>query len=173
MQKSDQSGDYDSQGSMEEAGEHHCVNHAKELAESRLNAKVSSYTFRWVVSETAPRTSTHTYNLVTGGTDSYTTGYYNNPVITQSNTESGYHRDEHRVINVNLTNERVRGTITINKSDMNYLNCRTEGDNNQDFIPRGDASLARVPTFRLFTLFLRGEHPKAPYLVTFHGVGKI
>lgn len=25
---------------------------------------------------------------------------------------------------------------------MDYLNCRTEGDNNQDFIPQGDASLA-------------------------------
>lgn len=137
-----QSGDYDSEGSRDEAGEQHCVNHSKEIAEARLNAKVSAYTFRWVVSETDPRTSTHTYNLVTGGTDSYTTGYHNNPVITQSNTESGYHRDEHRVINVNLTNERVRGTITINKSDMDYLNCRTEGDNNQDFIPQGDASLA-------------------------------
>ena len=137
-----QSCDYDSQSSMEEAGEQHCVNHAKEIAEGRLNATVAAYTFRWVVSETDPRTSTYTSNLVTGGTASYTTGYHNNPVITQSNTESGYHRDEHRVINVNLTNERVRGTITINKSDMDYLNCRTEGDNNQDFIPQGDASLA-------------------------------
>lgn len=28
------------------------------------------------------------------------------------------------------------------ESDMDYLNCRTEGDNNQDFIPQGDASFA-------------------------------
>lgn len=137
-----QSGDYDSESSMKEAGEQHCVNHSRDIAEAALDADVAAYKFTWGVKEVYPRTSEHTNSLITGGTDSYTTGYHNNPVITQSNTESGYHRDEHRVINVNLTNERVRGTITINKSDMDYLNCRTEGDNNQDFIPQGDASLA-------------------------------
>lgn len=89
-----------------------------------------------------PRTTAINSELVTGGTDSYITGYHNNPVITTSNTERGYHRNEHRIVPVNFTNERVRSTITINKSDMDYLNCRTKGDNNQDFIPQGDASLA-------------------------------
>lgn len=137
-----QSGDYDSQGSMEEAGEQHCVNHAREIAESALNAKVSAYNFSWAIAERNPRTTSVNLTLVTGGMGTYTTGYHNNPVISKSNTETGYSREEHRVINVNLTNERVRATITINKSDMDYLNCRPEGDNNQDFIPQGDASLA-------------------------------
>ena len=137
-----QSGDYDSSGSRNSEAKSHCYKHCYDYVEASIDSQIAAYKVSWSVTETMPRTTSVNLALVTGGSDSYTQGYHNNPIITASNTESGYHRGEHRVKTNNWTNERVRGTITINKSDMDYLNCRTEGDNNQDFIPQGDASLA-------------------------------